>query len=404
MIENTTVDDAPCKPMVTMKPRHRRLPTVHYPAEIEEKKYVGPLYGYYHPESNEYNVVSCENAAGSLLLIGCIADADVATTNNQLVGKWEADQLIFYQAKQRCQKIPYQLLLNVFSRNSGILETDQMLRKRVIISGLGSVGSLVALELARAGVGGFMLVDNDTLAYHNLCRHQCGIESVGRFKVSAMRDMIQRINPHAEVTIVPHILEEVSKAQFDGFIDKETLVVGCADNREGDLYANHISILYDVPFVSIGFWERAFAGEIFYSIPGKTPCYECVFGRGTPEVSKRSSENHRYYTEKEDLAQTRFVPGISTDINFITTVGIKLVLDLLNMNVDSYIPRLLDSLSQFTILCNTNKTQIAGEMVDIFSYPLQISTSINIDYDRSCKECKLLRSRSRNDRKHIPGN
>ena len=48
------------------------------------------------------------------------------------------------------------------------------------------------------------------------------------------------------------------------FCDSNTIVVGGADNREGDLYANGIAQQVGMPFMSIGCWERAFAGEIFY--------------------------------------------------------------------------------------------------------------------------------------------
>ena len=59
-----------------------------------------------------------------------------------------------------------------------------MTEKKVVVLGCGSVGSLIAMELARSGVGNFLLVDADTLEYHNLCRHQCGIEDVGDLKVN----------------------------------------------------------------------------------------------------------------------------------------------------------------------------------------------------------------------------
>lgn len=54
---------------------------------------------------------------------------------------------------------PYELHQNIFSRNKGILETDKMDHKRAVILGCGSVGSLVAMELARSGVGHFLLAD-----------------------------------------------------------------------------------------------------------------------------------------------------------------------------------------------------------------------------------------------------
>jgi len=236
-------------------------------------------------------------------------------------------------------------------------------------------------------VGSFLLVDNDTLAYHNLCRHQLGIKDVGKFKVCAVRDQILQINSTAQVQTEIGILEDVEKVKFDNFITANTVIIGCADNREGDLYANRLSINYKIPFISIGFWERAFAGEIFYSIPTKTPCYECLFGGKERHISSRTSVNRRYYTNEENLSETRFEPGISTDINFITTVGIKLIIDLMNLENENYIPRLFTHLSQFTLICNSNDKRVGGDQAEIFSYPLQITTSIKIDYNEKCSVC-----------------
>lgn len=61
---------------------------------------------------------------------------------------------------------------DVFSRNQGIVEQDRMAAKQAIISGTGSGGFKVGLELVRAGIGSLIVVDNDILAYHNVCRHE----------------------------------------------------------------------------------------------------------------------------------------------------------------------------------------------------------------------------------------
>jgi molybdopterin/thiamine biosynthesis adenylyltransferase len=216
-----------------------------------------------------------------------------------------------------------------------------------------------------------------------------GINDIGRFKVSAVKDRILQINPKANVITQILPIESVEKEIFDHFITQNTIIVGCIDNREGDLYANKISKIYKVPFLSVGLWERAFAGEIFYSIPGETPCYECIFGKKAQSVSPRSSQNHRFYTDEENLEDVQFEPGIAVDINFVTEIGVKLIIDLLNRENPSYIPKLIDHLTQFTLVCNTNDRRIGGVNAEIFSYPLQVSTSIEPEFSESCSSCKL---------------
>jgi molybdopterin/thiamine biosynthesis adenylyltransferase len=265
-----------------------------------------------------------------------------------------------------------------------------MEQKRVVILGCGSVGSLVALELARAGVKHFILADADVLEYHNICRHQCGIEDVGDYKVFALKRKILNINPFAEVTTFEGIVQNLPKKTFDSFcIEGNTVFIGCADNRIADVYTNRISIYYKSSFISIGFWERAFAGEIFYHIYGKNmPCYECALGDGSG-LSARAEANHHVYSNQEDTEGIKFEPGISVDINFVTAVGIKLILDVLNVNNINYIPRLLNNLTQYTLISNTSNPEIGGEMVEIFSYPLQVTTSLKVGFSKKCKDkCK----------------
>ena len=308
----------------------------------------------------------------------------------QLFGYWNNGTLQLFEAFREpeedgkiiitpVKKDSYSLKLDLFSRNTGILESDVMLKKKALFIGCGSVGSLVAVELAKAGVGHFMLVDNDIFGYHNICRHQCGIYDVGRFKTDALADRILSINPYAEVKKFNLPIEDVDRDEVLSFCNSDTIIVGGADNREGDLYACNLGIRAGSSFVSIGCWERAFAGEIFYCLPEGTPTYK-DFLAVTGYVSGRVTQNRRFYTTEADLEKVSFEPGISADVNFVTIVGVKLILDLLNRDNDGYTQRVLPYLTQYTLVCNTNDTRIGGDQAEIFSYPLQVTTSIIVPY------------------------
>lgn len=131
--------------------------------------------------------------------------------------------------------------------------------------------------------------------------------------------------------------------------------------------------------MSIGCWERAFAGEIFYCLPEGMPTYE-DFLSIVGYTSGRITQHRRFYTTEEELEKVSFEPGISADINFVTIIAIKMALDLLNRNNPEYTQRLLPNLTQYTLVCNTNNPKIGGEQAEIFSYPLQVTTSIIVPY------------------------
>lgn len=73
---------------------------------------------------------------------------------------------------------------------------------RCHIIGCGSVGSVLAENLARCGVTKFTLYDFDTVEAHNLHNQMFGQSDIGRPKVEAVVDMLKEINP--EVDIVVH--------------------------------------------------------------------------------------------------------------------------------------------------------------------------------------------------------
>lgn len=365
---------------------------VFLPEALFEMKYTGELWGKYFVKSKVFNVFSGKKSEQfATIPLGTIfATKPDEILPNTLTGWWDAEKLLFQFNDEEYSYQNYNLFQNIFSRNTGILESDMLRDKCAFILGCGSVGSLVALELARAGIGKFVLVDNDILEYHNLCRHQCSIPEVGEYKVDALKRRILEINPSAQVEPIVSTVEMLDCPVFDTFCQKEqTVLIGCADNRSADVYANSISVMYGIPFLSIGFWERAFAGEIFYYLPGKDmPCYKCALGDGN-SISQRTSTNRRLYTNEEDLSKVNFEPGISADINFVTTIGIKLLLDIFNIGNENYTPRLLPTLTQYTLVCNTNDPKIGGEMAEIFSYPLQVTTSLQVGHCASCPPCEF---------------
>lgn len=363
--------------------KRKRKPTICLPAEVVDAKFVGNLYGYIIEDTNYYNVVGTVPIDGfnDAIVIGeIVAEKPDKKPEKGVFGYFNNDKLVFVDNEGKpCKIETYKLKIDVFSRNTGILESDMMLKTGAMFIGCGSVGSLAALELAKAGVGRFLLIDNDILGYHNLCRHQCGVKDVGKFKTQALKERILQVNPTAKVVMQNMQVQDVPLSVFDDFCDKDTIVIGGADNREGDLYANKIAKEVGMPFMSLGMWERAFAGEIFYCLPIGMPDYsDFVWALG--DTSGRVNQNRKFYTAEEDLAKATFEPGISVDIDFVTIIAMKLAIDLLNRNNPDYTPRLLGHLTQYTLVCNTNNPKIGGDMAEIFAYPLQYTTSIEVPY------------------------
>lgn len=280
----------------------------------------------------------------------------------------------------------YDTTVNLFSRNSGLLESDVMLDKTAVLIGCGSVGSFVAMELARSGVGRFVLVDTDTLEVHNICRHQCGFDDLGRYKVEAVRDKILNINPLAEVKTFRLPIERVPEDEIMPYLGRNTVIVGGGDNRASADTGCKLACKTDSSFVATCCWNRAFAGEVFYWQSGHgLSCYECALG-GLIDSDRPDAHSH-YFGDDEDATKTSFEPGVAVDIDFVTVIATKLILDLLNRDNPGYTPRLINYLRQYTWVCNTNEEAIGGERALMFSNPLQVTTSLSVCQREGCEWC-----------------
>lgn len=72
----------------------------------------------------------------------------------------------------------------------------ELLHNKITIFGLGSVGSRVFLDLARAGFDNFMLIDDDIFLPHNIIRHELNLDYIGEQKVVALEKYAkEKINP-----------------------------------------------------------------------------------------------------------------------------------------------------------------------------------------------------------------
>ena len=92
-----------------------------------------------------------------------------------------------------------------FSRTELIIGKDgveKLNKGKVAIFGLGGVGSYVVEGLARAGIGNFVLVDNDEVDITNINRQIIATtKTIGKSKVEVARDRILEINPNVNVEI-----------------------------------------------------------------------------------------------------------------------------------------------------------------------------------------------------------
>lgn len=119
-----------------------------------------------------------------------------------------------------------------FSRTENLIGANALekLKKcHIAVFGVGGVGGFVVEALARAGVGTIDLIDSDCVDITNLNRQIIALHStIGKQKVSVMRDRVLDINPNANVNIFPLLFLPENSSQFD--FSKYDYVVDAIDN------------------------------------------------------------------------------------------------------------------------------------------------------------------------------
>lgn len=107
---------------------------------------------------------------------------------------------------------------NQFARTELLIEKDglnKLQESKVAIFGIGGVGSFVAEGLARAGIGSFVLVDNDKICESNINRQIHALhDTIGEFKVDVMKERILKINSDVKVEVFKEFYTQDSKVNI----------------------------------------------------------------------------------------------------------------------------------------------------------------------------------------------
>jgi len=164
---------------------------------------------------------------------------------------------------------------------------QKLLASRVLIIGLGGLGSPAAMYLAAAGVGELVLVDFDQVDLSNLQRQIIhNSNSIGQPKVESARDTLANINPNCHIHCINQQLDgEALSAQ----VAKADLVVDASDNFATRFALNEASVATQTPLISGAAIRMEGQVSVFTGKPGD-PCYRCLYGDGI-EVEQTCSEN-----------------------------------------------------------------------------------------------------------------
>src|SRR5438309_1839944 len=194
---------------------------------------------------------------------------------------------------------------------------QRLMRARVLVVGVGALGSPAALYLAAGGVGTIGLADHDRVRLSNLQRQVIhSMEGLNRSKVEGAARTVGALNPDVKVETVE---ETVDERNAMGLLGRYDVIVDGTDSFRARYLLSDAAYLLRKPLVHGSIFR--IEGQVTVFVPGRG-CYRCLYPEPPPAGA---------IEESEDVGVFAALPGIigtiqaAETIKLITGVGDGLI-------------------------------------------------------------------------------
>lgn len=164
----------------------------------------------------------------------------------------------------------------------------KLMHSRVLLIGVGGLGSPAALYLAAAGVGTIGIVDADVVESSNLQRQIIhGEDQLGKLKVDSAATAIGRLNSMIKVQTHPHYLDENNALEI---LSQYDLILDGSDNFKTRYLINDACVKLGIPNVHAAVYR--FEGYVTtFGSNKEAPCYRCIYPElPPPEMAPSCAE------------------------------------------------------------------------------------------------------------------
>lgn len=170
--------------------------------------------------------------------------------------------------KEQRRRYDRHIILDKF----GIEGQRRLLDAKVLVVGIGGLGSPIVQYLAAAGVGHLGMVDGDTVSLTNLQRQVIhATPDIGRPKVEVAEKRVKELNPDVETTSHLTFLSEENALDIMRDYD---FIIDATDNYATKYLLNDVCVMQKKAFCVGGI--NKYSGQVTTVRPG-SPCYRCLF-------------------------------------------------------------------------------------------------------------------------------
>lgn len=223
-----------------------------------------------------------------------------------------------------------------------------MSSRHVVIAGIGSVGSRIAMEVIRSGVNKLTLIDPDVLSLDNIYRNELGADKVylraknkeqvstqPSMKTRALAEEIKAKFPHVQVYELPNTLEEALIEELIDISEVDLIIVATGDSS-GEVFIN--KFLQDEisapPTVFTWLDPLGIGGHALLTLnKNRTGCFKCLLHRETlygPMVNKASfAQSGQNFVKTMSGCSSAFTPFSSLDAVQTAVLATRLAVNVL---------------------------------------------------------------------------
>lgn len=179
-----------------------------------------------------------------------------------------------------------------FERVKTAYDLELMAKTNFIVIGAGGAAQWVE-DMARAGIGQFVLIDPDTVSETNLATQQTYRRDIARPKVDCIAERVKDINPTASVITRQQYLDDIGDDEMSAFRadGKINILCGFTDNFWAQARVNRIALREKIPSLCAQVYREGRGAEVTFTYPGVTPaCHRCIL-----------SSRYRFYFEEGGL-------------------------------------------------------------------------------------------------------
>ena len=219
----------------------------------------------------------------------------------------------------------------IILKNIGVLGQQKLINSKILIVGIGGLGSPILDLLARSGIGKIGIIDHDKIDISNLHRQTLFNEKdINKFKVKAAKKKIKNIN---NKTTIKTYNTKANEKLLNIIVKNYDILIDGSDNFKTKFLLNKLAIKFRKKLI-VGAISK-FDGHIFtfdFSL-SKTPCLKCFYQNEPSDEILNCESEGILGTTSNIIGALQANEAIKMILNINKNLNSNiLIIDLLNLN------------------------------------------------------------------------